>query len=65
MAGLLSIMVLAAIALTAGAVYLWNRVGRRRQAMLMLVLVAVIAANVAILTVPVGDGQSVAKQTPR
>ena len=65
MAGVLSIMVLAVIALTAGAAYLWNREGMRRQATLMLVLVAVIVANVAILTVPDGDGQSVAKQTPR
>jgi hypothetical protein len=65
MAAVLSMMVLAAIALAAGAFYLWNREGMRRQAVLMLVLVAVIAANIAILTVPVGDGKSVAEQTPR
>ena len=64
MSAILSIMVLGAIALTAGAIYLWNRDGMRRQALLMLVLVAVIAANVALLTVPVGDGQSVVEQTP-
>ncbi len=65
MSTVLSIMVLAAIALMAGAIYLWNREGMRRQAVLMLVLVAVIAANVALLTVPVGDGKSVVEQTPR
>ena len=65
MASVLSIMVLAAIALMAGAAYLWNREGMRRQAALMLVLVVVIAANVAILTVPDGEGQSVTRQTPR
>lgn len=65
MSAVLSVMVLAAIALTAGAIYLWNREGMRRQALLMLVLVAVIAVNVALLTVPVGDGKSVVEQAPR
>ena len=65
MAGILSIMMLAALALAGGAAYLWNREGMRRQAVLMLVLVAVITGNVAILTVPVGDGSSVAEQKPR
>lgn len=65
MSAVLSIMVLAAIALTAGAIYLWNREGLRRQALLMLVLVAVIAVNVALLTVPVGGGKSVVEQAPR
>lgn len=51
----LSLMALAIIALTFGAVYLLRRGGAKKQALLMLVLVAVLAVNVAIWTVP--DGQ--------
>ena len=65
MAAVLSIMVLTALALLAGAIYLWQRQGMRRQALLMLVLVAVIAANVAILTVPTGEGSAPVGQVPR
>ncbi len=61
----LSIMVLAALALLAGGLYLWNREGMRRQAVLMLVLVAVIAGNVAILVVPNADGIAPAGQAPK
>ncbi|GGC22209.1 hypothetical protein GCM10011371_07330 [Novosphingobium marinum] len=52
----LSLMVLTFFALILGAWYLWTRRGARRQAVLMLVLAAVIAANVAIWTVPDSDG---------
>lgn len=54
----LSLMVLAIPALLAGAVFLWRR-GERRRPALMLVLALVMAANIAILLVPTGDGQSV------
>ena len=64
MAAVLSIMVLTALSLLAGAIYLWQRHGMRRQAVLMLVLVAVIAANVAILTVPTSDGSAPLGQVP-
>ena len=64
MDSILSILVLTAIALFAGAVFLWNREGSRKRAVLMLVLVAVIAANVAILSIPVGDGPAPAGQAP-
>jgi hypothetical protein len=47
----LSITVLAAIALCGGAWLAWKR-GHRKQALLMLVLVAVALLNVAIWTVP-------------
>ena len=53
----LSILVLAAIAMVLGAVAWWRR-GRRKQAALMLALAAVIAANVAIWVVPVGSGKA-------
>jgi drug/metabolite transporter superfamily protein YnfA len=47
----LSITVLAAIALLGGAWLAWKR-GQRKQAGLMLVLVAVALVNVAIWTLP-------------
>jgi hypothetical protein len=65
MDAVLSVLVLTAIALFAGAIFLWQRGGARKQAILMMVLVAVIAANVAILTVPMGDGAVPAGQAPR
>ena len=52
----LSLMALAIIALTLGAVYLLRRGGAKKQAVLMLVLAGVLAANVAIWTVPDGRG---------
>ena len=52
----LSLMALAIIALTFGAVYLLRRGGAKKQALLMLVLAAVLAVNVAIWTVPDSKG---------
>jgi len=49
----LSILVLAAIALLWGAYVLWRRGGSRKQIALMVVMAAVLAANVAIWVVPV------------
>lgn len=54
----LSILVLAAIALVAGGLWLWRKPGMRRQAVLMLVLAAIAAVNVAIWTLPDGEGRS-------
>ena len=54
---ILSIVVLAAIALVAGAVYLW-RIGRRQQAGLMLVLALVMVINVLMWTVPDSSGSA-------
>lgn len=54
----LSVLVLATIALLVGAVLTWRKTGNRRRAILMLVLAAVVAANVAILTVPYDTGVS-------
>ena len=51
----LSIVMLAAIALVAGAVFQWRR-GGRTQAGLMLVLAAVMIVNVLIWTVPDSGG---------
>ena len=51
----LSLVALVALALIAGAIYLWRR-GVRKQAALMLVLAAVMIGNVLILTLPGSDG---------
>lgn len=56
----LSLLVLAIAALVLGAIALFRRGGYRRQAVLMLVLAAVMAVNVAILVVPTGRGETVA-----
>lgn len=57
----LSLLVIAAVALLGGAYLQWRR-GNRKQAGLMLVLAAVMAANVAIWSVPNEQGQSLANQ---
>jgi len=54
----LSIMVLACLALLLGALALWRRGGQRKQAVLMLVLAAVLAANLAIWVVPDQQGKT-------
>lgn len=56
----LSLLVLTTLALVLGAVFLWRRGGSRKQVLLMLVLAAVLAANVAIWTLPGASGESLA-----
>lgn len=58
-------MVLAAIALAGGAYILWRRGGSGMQIALMLVLAAVITANIAIWTVPGDEGEVLLDQAPR
>lgn len=52
----LSILVLAGIALLVGAFVLWRKGGATKQAILMVILAAIAFANVAIWTVPTSDG---------
>lgn len=59
----LSIMVLATIALVIGAFVLWRRGGAKKQVGLMLVLAVVIAVNVAIWTVPDKSGEAPIEKT--
>ncbi len=58
----LSLVMLAALALLAGAWFLHRRGGPRRQVILMVVLVVIAAVNVAIWIVPTPDGRVPAEQ---
>lgn len=61
----LSLLVLTVLALLAGAYWLSRRGGRRKQIVLMLVLAAVLAANVALWTLPDKSGQSLVKEAAK
>lgn len=52
----LSIVMLAAVALLAGAVWLWRRQGPIKQVWLMVLLAVIMLVNVAIWTLPDEDG---------
>lgn len=52
----LSIVMLAALALLAGAFVLWRRTGELRNPALMVLLALIAIANVLIWTVPTPDG---------
>ena len=54
----LSITVLAAILLVAGAYFMWRRTGNVKNALLMVVLAAIALMNVAIWTVPDAGGSA-------
>ena len=56
-------MVLTTLALTGGAFVLRHR--QRKQALLMLVLAGILAANVVIWTLPTPSGATLAAATPR
>jgi hypothetical protein len=58
MGTVLSIVMLAGIALLVGAVFLWRRGGSRKQAVLMVVMALVCFVNVAIWTVPDTGGDA-------
>jgi hypothetical protein len=58
----LSLLVLTASALVFGAAWLWRRGASRKQIVLMLVLAAVLAANVVIWTLPVPGGKTLVRE---
>jgi hypothetical protein len=62
MGTVLSVVMLAALALVAGAIYLWRREARK-QAGLMLVLAMVMIINVLIWTVPDSAGTTLVEQS--
>jgi drug/metabolite transporter superfamily protein YnfA len=53
---ILSIVMLAALALLAGAFWLWRRQGAINQVWLMVLLAVVMLVNVAIWTIPDASG---------
>ena len=53
---ILSVVMLVAIALVGGAIFLWRRDGLKKQVWLMLVLAVVMIVNVLIWTLPNKDG---------
>ena len=55
---ILSVVVLTAIALLAGAVYLWRTRGAVKQASLMAILAFVMIANALVWTVPDAGGST-------
>ena len=54
----LSIVMLAALALVAGAVVLWRRTGQIKQPALMLLLAVIAVMNVLIWTIPTSTGEA-------
>ena len=58
----LSLLVLTTVALILGSVALLRRGGYRKQAVLMLVLAAVMAVNIAIWTLPTPEGSSLSSE---
>lgn len=60
----LSLMVLTALALVAGAIWIRRRGGSTKQMSLMLVLAVVIAVNVAIWTLPDSTGDAPLNKLP-
>jgi hypothetical protein len=54
----LSIVMLSALALVAGAFFLWKRTGQIKQPALMVLLAVIAVLNVLIWTVPNADGSA-------
>ncbi|MDF8334171.1 hypothetical protein [Novosphingobium cyanobacteriorum] len=60
----LSLMMLAAIALVAGALFLF-RWGERQRPVLMLVLAVIMAVNLVIWTAPTQQGTTLAEEAKK
>ena len=58
----LSIVMLAALALLAGAFALWRRTGEAKNPLLMVMLAVIAVANVLIWTLPSAGGQAPIEQ---
>lgn len=58
----LSVVMLAALALLAGAFVLWRRTGEVRNPLLMVLLAAIAVINVLIWTVPTPGGEAPIEQ---
>jgi hypothetical protein len=62
---ILSLVMLSAFALTGGALFLWRRDGAGKQALLMLLLAAIMIANVLIWTLPDNGGAALIDSAPK
>jgi len=60
----LSLLALLFLALVAGAIYLLRQSGLSRQVVLMLILAAIVAANVMIWTLPDSSGEAPIDKLP-
>lgn len=58
----LSIVMLAALALVAGSFFLWRRTGQVKQPALMIVLAVIAVLNVLIWTIPTQSGEAPIQQ---
>ena len=58
----LSLMALSVLALAGGAIFLLRRGGTKKQALLMLVLAAIMAVNIGIWTLPDSKGAALVEQ---
>ena len=58
----LSIVMLAALALLAGAFFLWRRTGETKNPLLMVLLAAIAVINVLIWTLPSTGGEAPIEQ---
>jgi drug/metabolite transporter superfamily protein YnfA len=58
----LSLVMLAALALVAGAFVLWRRSGAVKQPALMVLLAVIAVINVLIWTIPASDGRAPLEQ---
>ena len=58
----LSLLMLSALALLAGAVYLWRSRGERQRPLLMALLAVVMLVNVGIWTLPDASGEALVKK---
>ncbi|MFL0357204.1 hypothetical protein ACI5KX_12085 [Erythrobacter sp. GH1-10] len=61
----LSLVMLTAFALIAGAFVYWRRTGEIKQPALMLLLALIAIVNVLIWTIPAADGTSPVEQAER
>lgn len=61
----LSLLALLFLALVLGAAVVWRRQGSGKQVILMMVLAAVIAANIALWVTPGSSGKALVEAGPR
>ena len=61
---MLSLLVLASLALLGGAFYLWRSRGERQRPLLMVLLAAVMIVNLGIWTLPDASGEAPALRAP-